>query len=79
MKCKRLMVGSGTDTYDPICDLPEGHRGPCHSSDAIDQYKLPSTCFTCREFRGLTYHIAYVAENGVAVWWPACWRHRGLL
>jgi hypothetical protein len=37
------MVGSGTDTYDPICELPAGHEPPCRSSAAIDQHKLTDT------------------------------------
>ena len=27
--CNRLLVGRGTDTYDPLCALPEGHSGRC--------------------------------------------------
>jgi hypothetical protein len=38
--CGRIMVGSGTDTYDPVCELPEGHRGSCKSSAATDQHRL---------------------------------------
>jgi hypothetical protein len=38
--CGRIMVGSGTDTYDPCCELPEGHDGMCKSSSATDQHKL---------------------------------------
>lgn len=38
--CGRIMVGSGPDTYDPICELPEGHTGACKSTSAIDQHKL---------------------------------------
>jgi hypothetical protein len=34
------MVGSGTDTYDPVCELPEGHDGFCKSSTATDQHRL---------------------------------------
>lgn len=39
-ECGRIMVGSGTDTYDPICELPEAHSGPCKSTAAIDQNRL---------------------------------------
>jgi len=39
-KCGRLMVGSGTDTYDPTCELPAGHDGACRSTAAIDQHRL---------------------------------------
>lgn len=39
-RCGRIMVGSGTDTYDPSCDLAAGHVGPCKSFAAIDQHKL---------------------------------------
>lgn len=35
------MLGSGTDTYDPVCELPKGHDGPCKSSAAVDQHRLP--------------------------------------
>jgi hypothetical protein len=38
--CGRIMVGSGGDTYDPICDLREGHDGRCMSTAATDQLKL---------------------------------------
>ena len=38
--CGRVMVGSGTDTYDPICQLPKGHDGSCKSTAAIDQHRL---------------------------------------
>lgn len=38
--CGKIMVGSGDDTYDPICELPAGHDPPCMSSAAIDQHKL---------------------------------------
>lgn len=39
--CGQVMVGSGTDTYDPLCELPQGHEGPCKSSAATDQHRLP--------------------------------------
>lgn len=39
-RCGRVMVGSGTDTYDPTCDLIAGHSGACKSRDAIDQHRL---------------------------------------
>jgi hypothetical protein len=39
-RCGRLMVGSGPDTYDPVCELPIGHEPPCKSSAAIDQHRL---------------------------------------
>lgn len=38
--CGRVMVGSGTDTYDPSCELSAGHSGSCKSSSATDQHKL---------------------------------------
>lgn len=37
-RCGRPMVGHGTDTYDPACDLEEGHDGVCKSYDAIDRH-----------------------------------------
>lgn len=40
VECNRTMVGSGGDTYDPVCELPEGHRGLCRSRSAVDQHKL---------------------------------------
>jgi hypothetical protein len=42
LQCGRMMVGSGGDTYDPICELPTGHDGRCRSSSAIDQHRLGS-------------------------------------
>lgn len=36
--CGNLMVGSGPDTYDPVCELLKGHYGPCKSTGAIDQH-----------------------------------------
>lgn len=27
--CGRLLVGQGSDTYDPLCVLPAGHAGVC--------------------------------------------------
>lgn len=38
--CGRIMVGAGGDTYDPLCVLPDGHRGDCKSPSAIDQHRL---------------------------------------
>lgn len=38
--CGRLMLGSGPDSYDPVCELAEGHDGACMSTAAIDQHKL---------------------------------------
>lgn len=40
MQCARTLVGSGGDTYDPVCELPSGHAGPCRSSSAIDQHRI---------------------------------------
>jgi hypothetical protein len=40
--CGRIMVGSGTDTYDPLCELPAGHGGMCKSTAAVDQHRLQS-------------------------------------
>jgi hypothetical protein len=33
-------LGSGGDTYDPLCELLTGHLGPCKSTAAIDQFKI---------------------------------------
>jgi hypothetical protein len=41
-RCGRIMVGSGTDAYDPTCDLPEGHKGVCKSVGATDQHHITS-------------------------------------
>jgi hypothetical protein len=38
--CGRLMVGSGGDTYDPVCELREKHKSMCRSTSAIDQHRL---------------------------------------
>ncbi len=35
--CGRLMVGAASDTYDPTCERPAGHDGPCKSTDAVDR------------------------------------------
>jgi hypothetical protein len=35
-RCERVMVGCGTDTYDPCCGLPSGHTGVCKSLLAVD-------------------------------------------
>lgn len=40
MYCARTLVGSGGDTYDPVCELPHGHEGRCRSSSAVDQHRL---------------------------------------
>jgi hypothetical protein len=40
MHCARTLIGSGGDTYDPVCELPGGHDGPCRSSSAIDQHRI---------------------------------------
>jgi hypothetical protein len=40
MQCASTMVGSGGDSYDPICELANGHDGPCRSSSAIDQHRI---------------------------------------
>lgn len=29
-KCGRVGIGHGTDAWDPVCDLAEGHDGPCN-------------------------------------------------
>lgn len=39
--CGQIMVGSGGDTYDPCCELPPDHDGPCLSCTAIDQHRIP--------------------------------------
>lgn len=31
--CGRLLVGQGSDTYDPLCVLPAGHVGICEPED----------------------------------------------
>ena len=51
-QCGSLMVGSGTDTYDPVCELPEGHKGPCKSTAAVDQHRLceQDRCTRCGQF-----------------------------
>jgi hypothetical protein len=46
-RCDRIMVGSGSDTYDPTCDLPAGHVGVCKSTAAIDQHRLEWVCAGC--------------------------------
>lgn len=66
------MVGSGTDTYDPTCDLPKYHSDSHRSFNAKDQYRLPETCYMCREFRGLRLIWSH------NVWVAACWRHEWL-
>lgn len=33
--CGRLMIGQGTDIYDPTCELEIGHVGSCKSSSAV--------------------------------------------
>ncbi len=38
--CGAMMIGSGTDTYDPLCELPRLHRPPCRSTAAIDQHRI---------------------------------------
>ncbi len=38
--CGRTMIGSGDDTYDPVCELRDGHDGPCRSTAALDQHRL---------------------------------------
>lgn len=35
--CGRLLVGRGTDTADPMCLLPAGHRSVCSSTPADPQ------------------------------------------
>lgn len=52
VRCDRIMVGSGTDTYDPTCDLPEGHDGSCKSTAAVDQHRLPPDWKTIRVCAG---------------------------
>jgi hypothetical protein len=43
-RCGKLMVNEGTDTYDPMCDLPAGHERHgepvCKSTGAVTQNKL---------------------------------------
>lgn len=34
--CGRLLVGQGSDTYDPLCVLPAGHDGLCKPEEGID-------------------------------------------
>jgi hypothetical protein len=38
--CGRIMVGSGTDSYDPVCVLASGHLGSCKSPTAIDHRRI---------------------------------------
>ncbi len=40
--CGRLMVGRGSDTYDPMCQLPHGHEGSCRAVDDDDQHRSPA-------------------------------------
>ncbi len=44
VQCGRTMIGSGDDTYDPVCELRDDHEGPCRSSAAIDQHRLYPGC-----------------------------------
>lgn len=39
--CGKVMIGEGTDSWDPCCELPEGHGGSCWSSSAHSQHRLP--------------------------------------
>ncbi len=39
-RCGQVMVGSGPDTYDPVCELLAGHAGWCMSTAAIGQHRL---------------------------------------
>lgn len=48
-RCDRIMVGSGTDTYDPTCDRPTGHEGFCKSSAAVDQHRIEWPLDACVE------------------------------
>jgi hypothetical protein len=40
-RCGHWLVGSGPDSWDPVCELPAGHGGRHRSSAAIDQHRLP--------------------------------------
>lgn len=31
--CERLLVGQGSDTWDPLCQLSRGHSGKCDPRD----------------------------------------------
>lgn len=33
--CCRILVGRGSDTEDPLCCLPAGHRGGCLPAEAL--------------------------------------------
>lgn len=39
-RCGRIMIGSGEDSWDPTCDLFDGHDGPCKSLSARDQNRV---------------------------------------
>lgn len=52
LRCDRIMVGEGTDTYDPTCDLPAGHKGVCQSTAAISQNRLEWICSGCGATEG---------------------------
>lgn len=32
--CNKVLVGQGDDSWDPMCGLPAGHKGPCSAYDA---------------------------------------------
>jgi hypothetical protein len=64
--CERLMIGSGSDSYDPICDLPDRHDGGCRSTAAKDQNWLHLRCDTCgRESQNITRFRWIGAPRGI--------------
>lgn len=70
--CCSIMLGSGTDTYDPTCQLPKGHSGPCKSTSAIDQHRLSKDELRRIRRAGAAYPTkAYYVEEarkGVTTW-----------
>lgn len=47
-RCGRIMIGSGGDSWDPTCDLPDpNHMGACYSFSATDQHRLEHRCAQC--------------------------------
>lgn len=57
--CGRVMVGSGGDTYDPICEMPQGHSGGCKSSAAVGHQQLAEGHYAIQAFNG----------QDLADWW----------
>jgi hypothetical protein len=64
-RCERIMVGSGTDTYDAICELRAGHTGPCKSTAARDQHHIE---------RALTLEVERAARTISPALWGGPYR-----